>query len=310
MKKWVWAVATAIIIIIAGGLAYTSHHNVQAQYDDAMNSGKLAVQDKRYTAAETSFQAALRHKDSDKTAQAYLSQTQNYVAGNAAMNDGSFSTAKRAFSKVQNAKHGYDVLTKRAKTSLKRLKPIRLRAEMYTQIYDQAVTQYQAQTYTESNATLDRILTDKDAKQTYYQDTYNKAVELRSANNKAIKNGGDGTPASDSSSVAATTSDSSSATATTDSSSATSSSSVSGLTKAESEAAKNYKGTNEYTVKKSQTEINGKTITSAQITAARKTLKNAGVQESSFSDQDIRTGLIAANKAGISYKSYVNKNYK
>ena len=154
-------------------------------------------------------------------------------------------------------------------------------------------------------------MTDKDAKQSYYQDTYNKAVELRSANNKAIKNGGDGTPASDSSSVAATTSDSSSSTtATTDSSSATSSSSVSGLTKAESEAAKNYKGTNEYTVKKSQTEINGKTITSAQISAARKTLKNAGVQESSFSDQDIRTGLIAANKAGISYKSYVNKNYK
>ncbi|KZL36704.1 hypothetical protein [Secundilactobacillus collinoides] len=311
MKKWVWAVATVIIIIIAGGLAYTSHHNVQAQYDSAMNSGKLAVQDKRYTAAETSFQAALRHKDSDKTAQAYLSQAQNYVTGNAAMNDGNFSTAKSAFTKVQNAKNGYTILTKRAKTSLKRLKPIRLRAEMYTQIYEQAVIQYQAQTYTESNATLDRILTDKDAKQSYYQDTYNKAVELRSANNKAIKNGGDGTPASDSSSVAATTSDSSSSTtATTDSSSATSSSSVSGLTKAESEAAKNYKGTNEYTVKKSQTEINGKTITSAQISAARKTLKNAGVQESSFSDQDIRTGLIAANKAGISYKSYVNKNYK
>lgn len=309
MKKWVWAVATAIIIIIAGGLAYTSHHNVQTQYSNAMNSGKLAVQDKSYTAAETAFQTALRHKDSDKVAQAYLSQTQNYVAGTAALNDGNFSTAKKAFTKVKDAKNGYDVLTKRAKTSLKRVKPIQLRSEMFTQIYDQAVTQYQAQSYTESNATLDRILTDKDAKQTYYQDTYNKAVALRSSNNKAIKNGGDGTPASDSSAVATTDSDSSSATATTGSTSA-SSSSVAGLTKAESEAAKNYKGTNEYTVKKSQTEINGKTITNAQIAAARKTLKSAGVEAGSFSDQDIRTGLIAANKAGISYKAYVNKTYK
>lgn len=305
MKKWVWTIIAVVVIAVVGGYAYANHRMTQQTYTAAMTAGKNAVQDKNYSVAEAAFQEALRHKSNDATAKKYLTQTQNFASAESAMTDSDFESAKTDYTKVKKTTDGYSTLTNRATKALKQLKTIQLKEDMYQQIYDQAMTEYNGQSYTQSNATLDRIFKDSDAKQSYYTDIYNQAVDLRSANNKAIKGGGDGTPADASSSSSATTTSSSSATSTSDSSST-----VAGLTDSESAAAKNYKGSNEYTVPKSRTQLNGKTITAAQITAARKTLKAAGIQPGSFSDQDIRDGLIAAQKAGTSFKAYAEKNYK
>ncbi|WP_054660991.1 hypothetical protein [Secundilactobacillus kimchicus] len=197
-------------------------------------------------------------------------------------------------------------MVKRAKDGLKNLKTVQLKADTYQQIYDSALTQNRAQQYTASNSTLDRIFNDAEAKQAPYSTVYNKAVDLRSANNKAIKNGGDGTP-----SDKVTASNSSSSSASSSSASANSnSSSVTGLTDAEKKEAKNYKGKNEYTVGKDRKEINGKTITAKQIQEGRNLITASGLEEGSFSDQDIRDGLIAAHKAGMTYAQYLQKNYK
>lgn len=305
MKKWIWTIVTVLVIAVIGGVAFTSHHMTQKAYTAAMTTGKTAIQKKNYSVAESAFQEALRHRTNDKLAQGYLTQTQHFVAAESAMSDNDFSTAKSEYTKAQNEEPNNATLMKRAKAALKQLKTIQLKADMFKQIYDQALTQNKGQSYTASNATLDRIFKDSDAKQSYYTDIYNQAVDLRKANNDAIKNGGDGTASSDvTSSSTSTTTDSSSSTGT------SSSSSVAGLTDSEKQAAKNYTGSNEYTVSKSQTELNGKTITASQIASARKTLSSIGVASGSFSDQDVRNGLIAANKAGISFKSYAEKNYK
>ncbi|MCH5461639.1 hypothetical protein HC026_03240 [Lactobacillus sp. LC28-10] len=298
MKKWIWAIVAVVVIAVVGGVTFTSHHITQKAYTAAMTTGKKAVTKENYSVAESSFQEALRHRTNDQQAQNYLTQTQNFVSAESAMSDQEFTTAKSDYTKVKNAKPGITTLRNRAKTALTLLKTVQLKAETFQSVYDQALTQNQAQSYAASNSTLDRIFKDAEATQPYYTNIYNKAVELRSANNKAIKNGGDGTPSS-----------SNDSSATTDSS-ADSSSSTTGLTDAEKQAVKNYKGSNEFAVSKSQTEINGKTITASQIASARKTLSSIGVAPGSFSDQDIRNALIAANKAGVSFKSYAQKTYK
>ncbi|GAX00439.1 hypothetical protein [Secundilactobacillus silagei] len=309
MKKWIWTIVAVVIIAVIGGVTFTSHHITQKAYTAAMTTGRQAVSKENYSIAESAFQDALRHRTNDQQAQGHLTQTQNFVSAQSAMSDHEFSTAKSDYTKVKNAKSGSSMLRNRAKTALKLLKTVQLKAETFQDVYDQALTQNQGQSYEASNATLDRIFKDAAAKQSYYTNIYNHAVDLRSANNKAIKHGGDGTsdPSSSTPNSASSSADSSSANASSDSSS---SSRTTGLTNSEKQAAKNYKGSNEFTVKKSQTEINGKAITAAQIASARKTLSAINVPAGSFSDQDIRTGLIAANKAGISFKAYAQKTYK
>ncbi|KRK47822.1 hypothetical protein GPK34_06030 [Secundilactobacillus kimchicus] len=306
MKKWIWTIIVVVIVALIGGYAYSSHRSMQSQYDTAMADGKSAIQDKKYSEAETDFQNALRHKSNDKTAQAYLNQTQSLVSAESNLQNGHFDVAKSDYNEAKNANNGSSVLVKRAKDGLKNLKTVQLKADTYQQIYDSALTQNRAQQYTASNSTLDRIFNDAEAKQAPYSTVYNKAVDLRSANNKAIKNGGDGTP-----SDKVTASNSSSSSASSSSASANSnSSSVTGLTDAEKKEAKNYKGKNEYTVGKDRKEINGKTITAKQIQEGRNLITASGLEEGSFSDQDIRDGLIAAHKAGMTYAQYLQKNYK
>lgn len=307
MKKWIWTIVVVVIVAVVGGVTFTSHHITQKAYTEAMLTGKKAISKKNYSIAESSFQDALRHRTNDKQAQGYLTQTQNFVSAEAAMSDHEFNTAKSDYTKVKNAKPAISTLSSRAKTALKVLKTVQLKAETFQGVYDQALTQNQGQSYEASNSTLDRIFKDAEAKEPYYTNIYNKAVDLRSANNKAIKNGGDGT-ADASSTVPSAAADSS---ANSNSSASTSTRGItSGLTNSEKQAAKNYKGSNEFTVKKSQTEINGKAITAGQIASARKTLSSIGVPSGSFSDQDIRNSLIAAHKAGVSFKSYAQKTFK
>uniref|UniRef100_UPI0025828C89 hypothetical protein n=1 Tax=uncultured Secundilactobacillus sp. TaxID=2813935 RepID=UPI0025828C89 len=301
---WIWTIIVVVIVALIGGYAYSSHRSMQSQYDTAMADGKSAIQDKKYSEAETDFQNALRHKSNDKTAQAYLDQTQSLVSAESNLQNGDFDVAKSDYNEAKNTDNGSSVLVKRAKDGLKNLKTVQLKADTYQQIYDSALTQNRAQQYTASNSTLDQIFNDTEAKQTTYSTLYNKAVDLRSANNKAIKNGGDGTPSDK------VTASSSSSTSSSNASANSSSSTVTGLTDAEKKAATNYKGKNEYTVGKDRQEINGKTITAKQIQEGRNLITASGLEEGSFSDQDIRDGLIAAHKAGITYAQYIQKNYK
>ncbi len=177
LKKWIWTIVAVVIIAVVGGVAFTGHHMTQKAYSTAMMTGKEAVNKKNYSIAESSFQEALRHRTNDKQAQGYLTQTQNFVSAESAMSDHEFGTAKSDYTKVKNAKTGLSTLNKRAKTALTLLKTVQLKAEMFQDVYDQALTQNQGQSYEASNATLDRIFKDAEAKEPYYTDIYNKAVD-------------------------------------------------------------------------------------------------------------------------------------
>lgn len=74
---------------------------MQSQYDTAMADGKSAIQDKKYSEAETDFQNALRHKSNDKTAQAYLNQTQSLVSAESNLQNGHFDVAKSDYNELK-----------------------------------------------------------------------------------------------------------------------------------------------------------------------------------------------------------------
>ena len=132
-----------------------------------------------------------------------------------------------------------------------------------------------------------------------------KVNQLKSANDQALSgNTNSSTANSFEQSGSSTTSSSTTPAA------SSSSASSSKLTAAEKKAAKNYKGKNEYTVTKKDTELNGKVISNSQINQARKSISKAGVDANAMSDQDVRNVIKGAHNKNQSINQYVKKNYK
>lgn len=264
-----------------------------------MANGRTAIQSKHYTQAESYFQNALKRRLNDKTAQRYLTQTQRFVSAENALDDLHFASAQKHYQTVQDTKNGSQVLTKRAQDRLKQVKTIRSNIKQFKKLLTKAQGQNEALNYGQSNTTLDELFNNSKFRQRYYKNLYSQALALRKANNA-------GQTASLASSASSTAAASSSESSATSSSTATSSSSAS-LTSSEQAAAKNYSGSNEYTVTKKQKELNGKTITADQIASARKTINAAGVQADAMSDQDVRVALQQANKKDMSLSAYAKQ---
>ncbi|HIW71185.1 MAG TPA: hypothetical protein H9875_01030 [Candidatus Levilactobacillus faecigallinarum] len=305
MKKWVWVVATIVVALLIGGYAYSNHHATAKEYAAAMDNGRTALKAKNYTQAESYFQNALKRKLNDPTAQTYLTQTQRFVSGENALTARKFRNAQGRYQKVSDTKNGSDVLTKRAKQRLKQVKGIRANVTQFKELLTKAQEQNQALNYGVSNNTLDELFNNKKFQQSYYKNLYNQALALRKANNA-----GQTAAITKSGSTAASTSSSDTSNSSTGTSDSNANSSSASLTSSESAAAKNYKGKNEYTVTKKQTELNGKVITDAQISAARQTINAAGGQADAMSNQDVRVALQQADKKGISLTKYTQTYLK
>ncbi|GEO74961.1 lipoprotein [Levilactobacillus namurensis DSM 19117] len=303
MKKWVWVVATIVVALLIGGYAYSNHHATAKEYDAAMTNGRTALQAKNYTQAETYFQNALKRKLNDPKAQTYLLQTQRFVAGENALTARKFANAQNRYQKVQDTKDGSGVLRQRAKKRLTQVKGIRANVAQFKAILKQAQAQNQALDYGKSNSTLDQLFTNKQFQESYYKNLYTQALALRKANNASQ---------SAASSSTTTTSDSAATSSSRDTTSGSQqqNSSSAALTSSESKAAKNYQGSNEYTVTKKQKELNGKVITAAQISSARQTINAAGGQADAMSDQDVRVAMQQAHKKGISLTKYTQTYLK
>ncbi|WP_304056941.1 hypothetical protein [Levilactobacillus namurensis] len=303
MKKWGWVVATIVVALLIGGYAYSNHHATAKEYDAAMTNGRTALQAKNYTQAETYFQNALKRKLNDPKAQTYLLQTQRFVAGENALTARKFANAQNRYQKVQDTKDGSSVLRQRAKKRLTQVKGIRANVAQFKAILKQAQAQNQALDYGKSNSTLDQLFTNKQFQESYYKNLYTQALALRKANNASQ---------SAASSSTTTTSDSAATSSSRDTTSGSQqqNSSSAALTSSESKAAKNYQGSNEYTVTKKQKELNGKVITAAQISSARQTINAAGGQADAMSDQDVRVAMQQAHKKGISLTKYTQTYLK
>lgn len=302
LKKWMWVIVAAVIVIGVSGYTYSKHREQTTAYTTAMRYGKEAIQDKNYTQAESFFSRASRTKANDATAQRYLEQTQTYVDGANAIKERQFSDAKTSFTTVSKTKNGSSVLVTRAKTELKLIKQVLKKRQTYASEYQKALELNQSNEFTDSNGVLTVLFQSKTFSQSYYKDIYKKARALRKQNNAALKSLTGSTPViangSSQSSSSMTDSESSQSDNRNSSSSSTAkskaNSSSSGLTSAEQSAANNYSGSNEYTVTSSQQAVNGSAVTSSQIKSTRSELKEAGIDADALSDQDVRTVLQTA----------------
>ncbi|MFD1124607.1 hypothetical protein ACFQ22_04425 [Lentilactobacillus raoultii] len=318
MKKWIWIVITVLIIASVGGYAYARHSQNERLYHDSMQRAGLQISNKRYIAAETSFTNALKRKPNDKKATRLLSQTQDYLAANDSFTDRDYPSARDGYQSVIDVKNGNETLKKRSKDKLSTVKTIQGNLKKYNQIYNKALDETGAGNYTQSNSTLDKILSDKTAKQDYYKAILTKAKRLRSKNNAALSGA--------SSSSNSTTSSGTSSSATTPSSStndfesSTSNSSTknnpnvapnssASLTSSEKKAAAAYKGSNEFTVNPKKNEINGQQITEAQVNSARKQISAAGIDSNAMSDQDVKDIIKGAHEKHETIDQYVKARY-
>ena len=293
MKKWVWVVATIVVALLIGGYAYSNHHATAKEYQAAMANGRTAIESKHYTQAESYFQNALKRRLNDKTAQRYLTQTQRYVDGEDALQARHFSAAQHHYAAVKATTNGSSVLVTRAKDRYKQVKVIKANVKQFKQLLSKAQGENKALNYGQSNTTLDELFNNAKFRQSYYKNLYDQALALRKANNAG--------QTSQTSSAAAAASSSTAASSTTNSSSSAS------LTSSEKQAAKNYSGSNEYTVTQSEKELDGKTITAQQIASARKTIDSAGGNASAMSDQDVRVAMQQANKKSMSLAKYTSQ---
>jgi len=316
LKKWMWVLVAAVIAIGVGGYTYSKHREQTNAYTTAMRYGKLAIQDKNYSQAESFFSRATRTKANDPVAQRYLTQTQTYVDGANAIKERQFSQAKTSFTTVTKTKTGSDVWVKRAKTELKLIKRVVKKRATYQKEYKKALELNQTNEFTDSNGVLTVLFQSKTFSESYYKDIYKAAKALRKQNNAALKSLTSSTPVvnngSSQSSSSSESSSSTAASASSSSSTATSKadSSTSGLTSSEKKAANNYSGSNEYTVTNSQQQVNGSSVTSNQIKATRSELKEAGIDADALSDQDVRTVLQTAASDHISPVQAAKKLFK
>lgn len=303
--------ATIVVALLIGGYAYSNHHATAKEYQAAMTNGKTALKAKHYTQAESYFQNALKRRLNDHRAQTYLTQTQRFVSGEDALSARKFSQAQAKYQTVKTTKDGSSVLVNRATTRLKLVKGIRANVVQFKKILNRAQEENQALNYGTSNTTLDELFNDKKFQQVYYKNLYSQALALRKANNAGQSQANTSSsntttatlPSTSSSTTRASSSRSTGTTASSQSSSAA-------LTSSESAAAKNYQGSNEYTVTKKQTELNGKVISADQIASARKTINAAGGQADAMSNQDVRVALQQADKKGLSLTKYTQQYLK
>lgn len=301
MKKWIWIVIAIVIGASVGGYAYARHSQNEKIYAEAMQRGRLQISNKKYTAAETSFTNALKRKPNDDKANRILNQTQSFISANDLFNSLKFGQAKGEYQSVADTKKGNQLLSDRAKDQITKIKGIQKNRAKYNKIYGQALDQAGNGQYTESNSTLDKIFSDKSIHQSYYADILKKAQTLRDKNNDAIS----GTSSSDSSNSF----ESSSSNSNTSNNPNVTGDKNASLTSSEKKAAAAYKGSNEYTVTKGQRDLNGKPITAAQITSARKQISAAGVDSNAMSDQDVRNVIKGAHKNGQTIGQYVKAHY-
>lgn len=300
MKKWIWIVITIVIGASAGGYAYARHSQNEKIYAEAMQRGRLQISNEKYTAAETSFTNALKRKPNDDKADKILNQTQSFIFANDLFDDLKFGQAKREYQSVVDTKKGNELLSDRAKAQITKIKGIQKNRQNYNKIYNQALDQAGNGQYTESNSTLDKIFSDKSIHQKYYADILKKAQTLRDKNNDAIS----GNASASSNSFDSSTSDSN-----TSNNPNVSGAKGASLTSSEKKAAAAYKGSNEYTVTKGDRDLDGKPITAAQITSARKQISAAGVDSNAMSDQDVRNVIKGAHKNGETIGQYVKARY-
>ncbi|WP_283680308.1 hypothetical protein [Lentilactobacillus sp. Marseille-Q4993] len=313
MKKWIWIIVVIIVAGSIGGYAYARHTQNEKLYTQEIKRGNAQISDQDYKGAEKSFSDALKRKSNGTKAKTLRNQTRKFMDANELLNNKKFKDSQDKYREVTAIKKGNEQLVDRANSQIKLLDKIQANVKSYTAAYTAALEQNKNKQYADSNDTLNKLLKDKNFQQPYYTDILQKVVQLQTNNNAALSNQSQSTDTNDdndSKDNSGSQSDSNvtSGGSTDSKSDKGSSKNNTSLTPAEKKAAKNYKGSNEYTVKPKDKQVNGKQVQKAQILTARQELKEAGVNPDAFSDQDIIEVIKGAYNKNQTIAEYAKKN--
>lgn len=298
LKRWTWVIATLVVILLVGGYAFSRHQSIEKQYHLEMTNAEAAIKDNNYTAAENYFQDALTRRNNDKIATHRLKQTKIFVNAMSQLEKHHFATSKKTFAQVYKIHDGSQTLNTRAHQKIKEINQVQKNRTKYNKILKYARELNVAQEFSVSNEQLDRLFNDKTFKKGYYTDLWKSAKQLQKSNktglSQVVMPGSTNDNASQSS---ANNNSQQNQTQNNNPNSGVSSLPEPNLSSSEQQAANNYSGSNEFTVTKKDTELNGKVISQDQINQARQQLGNKSGQ---LSDQDVRNLIKEAAQKGIS----------
>lgn len=279
-KKWIAILVVILAIAGVGGYAVAKHGDAEKVYAENMKTGKQYIQQEKYSQAVDAFQKSSDAKPKDEQAKNYLNQTQIFVSAMDNFDRKEFSSAKNDFNRVKSIANASDVLNDRANDKIDLTNHIISKTKSYKDVYSAAQKLQSNGYFKDSNNTLKQILNDDEAKKSYYSDIYDNAKSLKSSNDDALKNQEENENSNEDD-----------------------------LTDEEKQALESYHGSNEYSVKKEDMQVKGRTITNSQIDDARSEMKDAGIVVDALSDQDVRNVIIGASKAHQSVVKYAKSKF-
>ncbi|WP_334352022.1 hypothetical protein [Companilactobacillus sp. HBUAS56257] len=284
MKKALLLATTGVALLLAGcsNGAQKSTDNSSSTYKTEMSKGNDAVSDEKYSKAMDHFASAIKAKKTDKAHDSKV-QAQNLVKAKKLMNQRKFDSAKNALNEVTDQDNGNQKMVKHAKKLLKQIKVIKTNRSNFTKNIATA-QDVMNDSPDQAKTLLEQVTNFEGIKGKYYSDLYKQAKKLLA--NLPVKAENDTTTDTNTDNNSSSSDTNNDSSTTTDSNSANSNSNQSG----------NPAANGDFDTEKK--EIDGKTITDADINKAREDLSKQGVNAGAWSDNDIVRAIKNAYKDG------------
>lgn len=198
LKRWIWII---LIVIVAGsvsGYSIAHYRENNRQYNQDLVSGRLAIDNKNYAAAQNYFSDALLKKRNDKAANDLLHQTQRIVKANSAFKGQEFNNAKREYKVVsRDYPMGSKTLAKLGEKQYSLVVKVQKKFKDFSKQLKIAKELNASQMFMQSNAELDLLFSDGSFKDSYYSTLYDQATKLQDANNNGMVNSNNSIGSSD-----------------------------------------------------------------------------------------------------------------
>lgn len=280
MKKALLLATTGVALLLAGcsNGAQKSTDNSSSTYKTEMSKGNDAVNDEKYSKAMDHFASAIKAKKTDKAHDSKV-QAQNLVKAKKLMNQRKFDSAKNALNEVTDQDNGNQKMVKHANKLLKKIKVIKTNRSNFTKNIATA-QDVMNDAPDQAKTLLEQVTNFEGIKGKYYSDLYKQAKKL--LDNLPVKAENDTTTDTNTDNSSDTTNNDSTNTDTNDSS--------------DTNQSGNPAANGDFDIEKK--EIDGKTITDADINKAREDLSKQGVNAGAWSDNDIVRAIKNAYKDG------------
>lgn len=280
MKKALLLATTGVALLLAGcsNGAQKSTDNSSSTYKTEMSKGNDAVNDEKYSKAMDHFASAIKAKKTDKAHDSKV-QAQNLVKAKKLMNQRKFDSAKNALNEVTDQDNGNQKMVKHANKLLKKIKVIKTNRSNFTKNIATA-QDVMNDAPDQAKTLLEQVTNFEGIKGKYYSDLYKQAKKL--LDNLPVKAENDTTTDTNTDNSSDTTNNDSTNTDSNDSS--------------DTNQSGNPAANGDFDIEKK--EIDGKTITDADINKAREDLSKQGVNAGAWSDNDIVRAIKNAYKDG------------